>query len=146
MKGVGSTYFLNSTIALKIECCLHSLKSFRFLENLECHTQDVHDALYTLFDTHDERMADTWRAMQSISSPNSWQSAPWSHLQNFKARGLFRCFVRCERDPACESCNFKHAGKICEINYETKETKPNYFISDEQSYYIKRTGGGGYNS
>ena len=63
-----------------------------------------------------------------------------------KARKLFRCFVRCERDPACKSCNFKHAWKICEMNNETKETKPNYFISDEQSYYIKRTGGGVYNS
>ena len=26
------------------------------------------------------------------------------------------------------------------------ETKPNDFITDEQSYYIKRTGGGEYNS
>ena len=28
------------------------------------------------------------------------------------------------------------------MNNETKETKPNDFITDEQSYYIKRTGGG----
>ena len=27
------------------------------------------------------------------------------------------------------------------MNNQTKETKPNDFISDEQSYYIKRTGG-----
>ena len=59
---------------------------------------------------------------------------------------LFRCYVRCERDPACKSCNFKHTLGICEMNNETKETKPNDFITDEQSYYIKRTGGGGYNS
>ena len=60
-----------------------------------------------------------------------------------KAGELFRCYVRCERDPACLSCNFKHAQEICEMNNETKETKPNDFITDEQSYYIKRTGGGG---
>ena len=63
-----------------------------------------------------------------------------------QAGELFRCFVRCERDSACKSCNFKHTWEICEMNNETKETKPNDFISDEQSYYIKRTGGGGYNS
>ncbi|XP_015776014.1 PREDICTED: protein kinase C-binding protein NELL2-like [Acropora digitifera] len=58
-----------------------------------------------------------------------------------KVGELFRCYVRCERDPACKSCNFKHRHKICELNNETKETKPNDFITDEQSYYIKRTGG-----
>ena len=60
-----------------------------------------------------------------------------------KAGELFRCYVRCERDPACLSCNFKQAQEICEMNNETKETKPNDFITDEKSYYIKRTGGGG---
>ena len=59
-----------------------------------------------------------------------------------KAGELFRCFVRCERDPMCKSCNFKHTQEICEMNNETKETKPNDFITDEQSYYIKRIGGG----
>ena len=63
-----------------------------------------------------------------------------------KAGELFRCYVRCERDPACKSCNFKYRQQICEINNETMETKPNDFITDEQSYYIKRTGGGEYNS
>ena len=63
-----------------------------------------------------------------------------------KVGELFRCYVRCERDPACKSCNFKHRHEICELNNETKETKPNDFITDEQSYYIKRTGGGGFNS
>ena len=47
--------------------------------------------------------------------------------------------------PACNSCNFKHTQKTWEINNETKETKPNDLISDEQSYYLKQTGGGGYN-
>ena len=59
---------------------------------------------------------------------------------------LFRCYMRCERDPACKSCNFKHTQRTCEMNNETKETKPNDFITDEQSYYIERTGGGRYNS
>ena len=63
-----------------------------------------------------------------------------------KADELFRCYVRCERDPACKSCNFKYRQQICEMNNETMETKPNDFITDEQSYYIKRTGGGEYNS
>ena len=63
-----------------------------------------------------------------------------------KAGELFRCYVRCERDPSCKSCNFKHKQEICEMNNETKETKPDDFITDEQSYYIKRTGGGVYNS
>ena len=58
-----------------------------------------------------------------------------------KVKGLFTCYVQCDRDPASKSCNFKHTKDICEINNQTKETKPNDFISDEQSYYIKRTGG-----
>ncbi|XP_044169875.1 uncharacterized skeletal organic matrix protein 5-like [Acropora millepora] len=58
-----------------------------------------------------------------------------------KAGELFRCYIRCERDPVCKSCNFKQSQEICEMNYETKETKPNDFITDEHSYYIKRTGG-----
>ena len=61
-----------------------------------------------------------------------------------KVGELFRCYVHCERDPACKSCNFKHIQQICEMNNETNETKPNDFITDEQSYYIKRTGGGEY--
>ena len=61
-------------------------------------------------------------------------------------KGLFRCYVHCERDPACKSCNFKHTQEICEMNNETKETKPNDFITDEQSYYMDRSGGGGYDS
>ncbi|XP_074607190.1 uncharacterized protein LOC141860103 [Acropora palmata] len=58
-----------------------------------------------------------------------------------KVGELFSCYVRCERDPACKSCNFKHTHDICELNNETKETRPNDFITDEQSYYIKHTGG-----
>ena len=41
-----------------------------------------------------------------------------------KAGELFRCYVGCERDPACKSCNFKHTQEICEFNNETKETNP----------------------
>ena len=63
-----------------------------------------------------------------------------------KARELFRCYGRCERDQACKSCNFKHAQEICEMNNETKETKPNDFISHEKSYYIKRLVRGGYHT
>ncbi|XP_074608079.1 uncharacterized protein LOC141860800 [Acropora palmata] len=58
-----------------------------------------------------------------------------------KAGELFRCYMCCERDPACKSCNFKHTKEICEMNNETKATKPNDFITDEQSYYIRRPGG-----
>ncbi|KAK2547230.1 hypothetical protein P5673_032915 [Acropora cervicornis] len=56
-----------------------------------------------------------------------------------KVRGLLTCYVLCDRDPVSKSCNFKHTKDICEMNNQTKETKPNDFISDEQSYYIKRT-------
>ena len=66
--------------------------------------------------------------------------------ESAKAGQLFRCYIRCERDPACKKCNFKYTQEICEMNNETKETKPNDFITDMQRYYIKRTDGGGYNS
>ena len=61
-----------------------------------------------------------------------------------KAGDLSRCYVRCERDLACKSCNFKHTEEICEMNNETKDTKPNDFISCDKSYYIKRIVRGGY--
>ena len=71
-------------------------------------------------------------------------SAVTQKVKSAKAAELFRCYVCCERDPACKSWNFKHAQEICEFNNTTKETKPNLFITDEQSYYMKRESGGGY--
>ena len=50
--------------------------------------------MYMVLDTHDELMAGTWQAMQSLSSPNSWQSTRRSHLKTAKAGELFRCYVK----------------------------------------------------
>ena len=63
-----------------------------------------------------------------------------------KAEELFRCYVRCERDPGCKNCNFKHTQELCEMNNETKVAKPQDFISYERSYYIPRIVRGGYHS
>ena len=55
--------------------------------------------------------------------------------------GPIQCQVLCENDPKCRSYNFHILTKNCEMNDETKETKPNDFVTDNQRFYIKREGG-----
>ena len=47
----------------------------------------------------------------------------------------------CENDPKCRSYNFHILTKNCEMNDETKESKPNDFVTDDQRFYMKREGG-----
>ncbi|XP_068685791.1 uncharacterized protein [Montipora foliosa] len=44
----------------------------------------------------------------------------------------------CENDPKCRSYNFHILTKNCELNDETKETKPNDFATDGLRFYMKR--------
>ncbi|XP_068743260.1 protein kinase C-binding protein NELL2-like isoform X2 [Montipora capricornis] len=44
----------------------------------------------------------------------------------------------CENDPKCWSYNFHILTKNCEMNDETKDTKPNDFVKDNQRFYMKR--------
>ncbi|XP_068706648.1 uncharacterized protein [Montipora foliosa] len=52
--------------------------------------------------------------------------------------GPIQCQMLCENDPKCRSYNFHILTKNCEMNDETKETKPNDFVTDDQRFYMKR--------
>ena len=55
--------------------------------------------------------------------------------------GPIQCQMLCENDPKCRSYNFHSLTINCEMNDETKETKPNDFVTDNQRFYMKREGG-----
>ena len=55
--------------------------------------------------------------------------------------GPIQCQVLCENDPKCRSYNFYILTKECEMNDETKESKPNDFVTDDQRFYMKRESG-----
>ena len=55
--------------------------------------------------------------------------------------GPILCQMLCENDPKCRSYNFQILTKNCELNDETKETKPNDFATDDLRFYMKREGG-----
>ncbi|XP_068708485.1 uncharacterized protein [Montipora foliosa] len=54
--------------------------------------------------------------------------------------GPIQCQILCEKDPKCRSYNFHILTKKCEMNDESKETKPNDFVTDDQRFYMKREG------
>ena len=47
------------------------------------------------------------------------------------------CLAVCEKDPMCKSYNFFILKKLCELNNRTKETSPQDFVSDEESFYMR---------
>ena len=78
----------------------------------------------------------------------SERSAPGKALKGhtfkeFAVRAIIvDCQNTCERDPRCASYNFYIPGKVCELNshYDTKEEKPDHFVTDELRFYMKREG------
>ena len=53
------------------------------------------------------------------------------------------CDILCEREITCQSYNFNRKEKICELNYRTKEARPENFRSDPPWFYIRRLNGRG---
>ncbi|XP_068685790.1 protein kinase C-binding protein NELL2-like [Montipora foliosa] len=51
--------------------------------------------------------------------------------------GPIQCQMLCENDPKCRSYNFHILTKNCELNDETKETKPDDFDTDDLRFYMK---------
>ena len=48
--------------------------------------------------------------------------------------------VRAIVDPRCASYNFFIPDKVCELNSQTKETRPDDFVTDELRFYMRRDG------
>ncbi|KAJ7362199.1 hypothetical protein OS493_013297, partial [Desmophyllum pertusum] len=52
-------------------------------------------------------------------------------------RAPFECQVMCENELTCQSYNYFLPKKICEINNRTKEARPDDFVPDENSFYMR---------
>ena len=61
-------------------------------------------------------------------------------FKEFAARAIVECQNTCENDPRCASYNFYISDKVCELNSQTKETRPDDFVTDELRFYMRREG------
>ena len=61
-------------------------------------------------------------------------------FKEFAARAIVECQNTCENDPRCASYNFYIPDKVCELNSQTKETRPDDFVTDELRFYMRREG------
>ncbi|XP_073251813.1 uncharacterized protein [Porites lutea] len=59
-------------------------------------------------------------------------------FKEFAARAIVECQNTCENDPRCASYNFYIPDKVCELNSQTKETRPDDFVTDELRFYMRR--------
>ena len=62
--------------------------------------------------------------------------------KEFAVRAIFDCQNTCENDPRCASYNYYIPDKVCELNSQTKETRPDDFVTDldELRFYMRRDG------
>ena len=61
-------------------------------------------------------------------------------FKEFTVRAIVDCQNTCENDPRCASYNYYTPDKVCELNSQTKETRPDDFVTDEQRFYMRRDG------
>ena len=61
-------------------------------------------------------------------------------FKEFTVRAIVDCQNTCENDPKCASYNFYIPDKVCELNSQTKETRPDDFVTDELWFYMRRDG------
>ena len=61
-------------------------------------------------------------------------------FKEFAVRAIVDCQNTCENDPRCASYNFYIPDKVCELNSQTKETRPDDFVTDELRFYMRRDG------
>ena len=52
-------------------------------------------------------------------------------------RALYICDFKCDQDERCKSFNYAIQKNICELNNQTKEEKPEYFVPDSERFYMK---------
>ena len=61
-------------------------------------------------------------------------------FKEFAVRAIVDCQNTCENDPRCASYNCYIPDKVCELNSQTKETRPDDFVTDELRFYMRREG------
>ena len=61
-------------------------------------------------------------------------------FKEFAVRAIVDCQNTCENDPRCANYNYYIPDKVCELNSQTKETRPDDFVTDELKFYMRRDG------
>ena len=61
-------------------------------------------------------------------------------FKEFVVKAIVECQNSCENDPRCASYNYYTPNKICELNSQTKEARPDDFVTDDLGFYMKREG------
>ena len=59
-------------------------------------------------------------------------------FKEFAVRAIVDCQNTCENDPRCASYNYYIPDKVCELNSQTKETRPDDIVTDELRFYMRR--------
>ncbi|CAH3198985.1 unnamed protein product [Porites evermanni] len=59
-------------------------------------------------------------------------------FKEFAVRAIVDCQNTCENDPRCASYNYYIPDKVCKLNSQTKETRPDDFVTDELRFYVRR--------
>ena len=59
-------------------------------------------------------------------------------FKEFAVRAIVDCQNTCENDPRRACYNVYIPDKVCELNSQTKETRPDDFVTDEMRFYMRR--------
>ena len=61
-------------------------------------------------------------------------------FKEFAVRAIVDCQNTCKNHPRCARYNYYIPDKVCELNSQTKETRPDDFVTDELRFYMRREG------
>lgn len=64
-------------------------------------------------------------------------------FKTWLAGNPYQCHLKCQDDMRCQSFNFVIRNGGCEMNNQTKETRPKDLIDDNERFYMKRWPKGG---
>ena len=94
--------------------------------------------IYLIFRTHGiEAVAGLCKTSERSVTGKALKGHTFKELA---VRGIVDCQNTCENDPRCASYNYYIPDKVCELNSQTKETRPGDFVTDELRFYMRRDG------
>ena len=101
-------------------------------------TQTVAGALCTVVFFHlVSRMAHANAIGKCKSQVSAFQKALQGHTYDtFKVNSLYVCVRRCDKEGKCQSINFVIDESICELNKQSKEARPDNYVTDPRRIYM----------
>ena len=94
--------------------------------------------IYLIFRMHESEAAGGLCKTSERSLPG--KALKGHTFKEFAVRAIVDCQNTCENDPRCASYNHCIPDKVCELNTQTKETRPDDFVTDELRFYMRRDG------